>query len=327
MDKSRNPNSITSSKNRDFGFNQESIDLIRQLQPGETFTIKDIMVEVMNRKTRKKETIEIPPVIINVGTSSSHACGQAQPKAKGSTLIDYSGKLLTGKKNLVPVTNQKVVLQDQSDADIQTAITDNYGDFKFTNLNPDLSYKINVSAEDDTKIKDNILYAAKPDGTVIRTFNRTNKGFVYELLPAELNTLVREKEEDTQLKIKKFSASAEKELTVIENIYYDVNSADIKPESVEKLDKIIASMTENASLKLLVTSHTDAQGEDAYNMALSEKRANKVMQYFILQGISKDRITAKGMGETQIMNRCKNGVDCSEIEQQLNRRTEFKFTK
>jgi outer membrane protein OmpA-like peptidoglycan-associated protein len=323
MDKDRNPAGVTASKNRSFGFNEESIALIEKLQPGETFSIRDIMVEVTNKRTRKKETIELPPVTLKVGSASSRQCGEK--KAEG--LIDYNGKLLTGKNHNTPVTNQKVILQDQAEAELQSAITDNYGDFKFTNLHPDQAYKINVSSADDTKIKDNVLYAAKPDGTVIRTFNKTNKGFVYELLPAELNSLTRETEEDTQFKIKKFSSSAAAELTVIENIYYDVNSAEIKPESVEKLDKIIASMQENNGLKLLIASHTDSKGDDAYNLTLSEKRAQKVMEYFILQGIDKSRLTAKGMGESQIMNRCKNGVDCSELEMQLNRRTEFKFTK
>ena len=196
---------------------------------------------------------------------------------------------------------------------LDLAITDNYGDFKFTELNSDKSYTINVLVTDDTKIKDGQLYAAKPDGTIIRSFNKTKKGFVYELLPAELATLAREKEEDTSLKIKEFGTSKNATLTVIENVYYDPNSSDIKPESIEKLDKIISELAQNKSLKLSINSHTDAKGEDAYNIALSEKRAQKVMEYFILQGIEKSRIKAKGFGETQIKNRCKNGVDCSEI--------------
>ena len=147
------------------------------------------------------------------------------------------------------------------------------------------------------------------------------------MLPIELTTLAREKEEDTGLKIKNFGASKDAKLTVIENVYYDPNSSDIKPESIEKLDKIITAMSDNKSLKLSINSHTDAKGEDAYNISLSEKRAQKVMEYFILQGIEKERLKAKGFGETQIKNRCKNGVDCSETEHQLNRRTEFNFTK
>jgi outer membrane protein OmpA-like peptidoglycan-associated protein len=323
MDKERNPNGVTIVKNKSFAFNSESLELMKKLKPGEQVTIQDILVEVMNKRTKKKETRELEPVILRIGNSSSRACGDPV-KAK---LVDYTGKLLTGKGQKVPVVNTKVVLQDKTETDVQTATTDNYGDFKFTNLNADESYKINVSNADDTKIKDGILYAAKQDGTIIKTFNKTKNGFVYELLPAELTTLSKIEEEDTQLKIRKFSSSTESELTVIEDIYYDFNSADIQQSSVEKLDKIIEALQQNSSLKLNITSHTDSKGEDSYNLNLSQKRAQKVMDYFILQGIDKSRLVAKGVGESKILNRCKNDVDCSEMEHKLNRRTEFRFTK
>jgi outer membrane protein OmpA-like peptidoglycan-associated protein len=319
MDKKRNPNGVTTVKNETFALSPETIALLSKFLPGDDFSIKNITVEVVNIKTGALETVKLEPVTLKIGTSS----GGTVPSAK----VDYVGKLITGKDHNQPVANQKVVLQDGDETELQSTITDNYGDFKFTELNADKSYKINVLVTDDTKIKDGQLYAAKPDGTVIRTFNKTKKGFVYELLPEELNTLAREKEEDTELAIKNFGASKESELTVIEDIYYDFNSVDIKSESVPKLDKIISAMAANKALKLSINSHTDSKGDDTYNMTLSEKRAQKVMEYFILQGIEKERLKAKGFGETQIKNRCKNGVDCSELEHQLNRRTEFKFTK
>ncbi len=319
MDKKRNPSGTTVCKNTTYALSDETIALLKKFLPGEDFVIKDIQVEVVNIKTGAVEVIKMEPVSVKIAAKSGGS--------QGSVKIDYAGKLMTGKGRNQPVANQKVVLQDENDQEIQTTITDNYGDFKFTELSSDKSYKINVLVEDDTKIKDGQLYAARPDGTIIRSFNKTKKGFSYELLPIELATLVREKEEDTSLKIKNFGASKDAKLTVNENVYYDPNSSDVKPESIEKLDKIIAAMSENKSLKLSINSHTDAKGEDAYNITLSEKRAQKVMEYFILQGIEKSRLKAKGFGETQIKNRCKNGVDCSEIEHQLNRRTEFNFTK
>ncbi|MGZ4157693.1 MAG: OmpA family protein [Bacteroidia bacterium] len=322
MDKKRNPKGVTTLKNEGFTLNAETIALMSKFLPGDDFVIKDITVEVVNVKTGAIETVKLEPVTVKNAAKTGGSVSPAAPLK-----VDYSGKLITGKDHNQPVTNQKVVLQDSEDAELQTTTTDNYGDFKFTELNADKSYKINVLVTDDTKIKDGQLYAAKPDGTIIRTFNKTKKGFVYELLPEELNTLAKEKEEDTELAIKNFGTSKESELTVIENIYYDPNSAEIKAESVPKLDKIIDAMTQNKSLKLSINSHTDSKGDDAYNMTLSEKRAQKVMAYFILQGIDKNRLKAKGFGETQILNRCKNGVDCSEMEHQLNRRTEFKFTK
>ena len=319
MDKKRNPQGTTVCKNTSYLLSDETIALLKKYLPGEDFVIRDIQVEVVNVKTGAIEVVKMEPMSVKIAAKSGGSVGPSK--------IDYSGKLMTGKDKNQPVANQKVMLQDENDVEIQSTITDNYGDFKFTELSSDKSYKINVLITDDTKIKDGQLYAAKPDGTIIRSFNKTKKGFVYELLPAELTTLAREKEEDTGLKIKNFGASKEASLTVIENVYYDPNSSDIKPESIEKLDKIISEMALNTSLKLSINSHTDSKGEDAYNITLSEKRAQKVMEYFILQGIEKGRLKAKGFGETQIKNRCKNGVDCSEIEHQLNRRTEFNFTK
>ncbi len=319
LDKKRNPNKVTDIKNQEFRFNDEAISLLRKFLPGDNFEIKNIQVEVTNEKTKTKEIKEIASISIKIGEKSI--------LFSNNTSVDYSGKLLTGKDHNLPVTNQKVVLQDHVEKELQSTLTDNSGDFYFKNLDVNESYKINVTVDDKSKIKDDKLYTASLDGTITKSFNKTKKGFVYELLPNELNTLTKIKEEDTELTIRNFGSSKQSELTVVEYIYYDPNSAEIKTESIRKLDKIITAMDQNLTLKLLITSHTDSKGEDAYNMTLSEKRAQKVMGYFIIQGIEKGRISAKGLGETQIMNRCKNGVECSEAEHQQNRRTEFKFTK
>ena len=260
MDKKRNPSGTAVYKNNSYLLNAETITLLKKYLPGEDFVIKDIQVEIVNIKTGAIETIKMEPLALKIAAKSGGSVAAAK--------IDYAGKLITGKDHNQPVANQKVVLQDQSDVDLQTTITDNYGDFKFSELSSDKSYKINVSVTDDTKIKDGQLYAAKPDGTVIRSFNKTKKGYVYELLPIELTTLAREKEEDTELKIKNFGASKDAALTVIENIYYDPNSADIKQESIAKLDKIINAMSQNKTLKLSINSHTDAKVEDAYNSTI-----------------------------------------------------------
>lgn len=320
LDKKRNPNKVTSIKNQSYRFNEETIQLLNKFLPGDDFIIKDIQVEVTNDRARTKEIKELAAITVKIGEKSIIP-------AEGISTIEYNGKLITGKNRNEPVPNQKVSLQNQREQEVQSTVTDNSGLFSFKDLNANESYKLNVLLDDNTKIKDEQLYAAKTDGTIIKSFNRTKKGFVYELLPTDVNILTRLKEEDTELVLRKFSSSKQSELTVVEYIYYDPNSAEIKNESIGKLDKIIIAMEENKALKLLIASHTDAKGEDAYNITLSEKRAHKVMQYFILQGIEKERLIAKGQGESQILNRCKNGVDCSEAEHQRNRRTEFKFTK
>jgi outer membrane protein OmpA-like peptidoglycan-associated protein len=318
-DKKKNTKGTSTKKNDAYTLSAETIAMLQKCLPGENFAIRNIQLEIVNIKTGVIEIVKMDPIVLKIAAKS----GGSMPAAK----VDYVGKLITGKNHDQPVSNQKVILQSQEDKDLQSTITDSYGDFRFSELSSDKSYKINVVIADDAKIKDGQLYAAKPDGTVIRSFNKTNKGYEYELLPAELTTLAREKEEDTELKIRNFGTSNKSTMTVIENVYYDPNSPDVKTESVEKLDKIISAMLLNKSLTLSINSHTDSKGEDAYNMTLSEKRAQKVMEYFILKGIEKSRLSAKGFGETQIKNRCINGIDCSETEHMLNRRTEFNFTK
>lgn len=70
-------------------------------------------------------------------------------------------------------------------------------------------------------------------------------------------------------------------------------------------------------------SHTDSRGSDEYNLKLSERRAKSTAQWIAAQGIDLSRITSKGYGETQLINKCINGSKCSDIEHEENRRSEF----
>jgi outer membrane protein OmpA-like peptidoglycan-associated protein len=85
-------------------------------------------------------------------------------------------------------------------------------------------------------------------------------------------------------------------------------------------------MKKYPEMKIELSSHTDARGNDAYNEDLSQRRANSAVAWIVAKGIAADRIVAKGYGEKQLQNKCTNGVECTEEEHQLNRRTEFKIT-
>ena len=94
------------------------------------------------------------------------------------------------------------------------------------------------------------------------------------------------------------------------------------------MDKLVQVLIDNPTIVIELSSHTDCRASDAYNMKLSDKRAKSAANYIVKHGgISKDRITGKGYGETMLVNRCANGVKCSEAEHQENRRTEFKVLK
>jgi outer membrane protein OmpA-like peptidoglycan-associated protein len=112
---------------------------------------------------------------------------------------------------------------------------------------------------------------------------------------------------------------------VLENIYYDFDKWNILEESKVELNKLVRIMEDNPTIKVELGSHTDCRGSDNYNKWLSQKRSESAVGYIISRGISKERIIAKGYGETQLVNGCKNGVKCSEPEHRKNRRTEFKL--
>ncbi len=108
----------------------------------------------------------------------------------------------------------------------------------------------------------------------------------------------------------------------LENIYYDFDKHDIRPDAAEILDELVRTMRDNPTLRIELSSHTDSRGSHAYNEALSQRRAQSAVDYLVSRGIARDRMVAKGYGETKLVNRCADGVPCSRDEHQANRRTE-----
>ena len=110
----------------------------------------------------------------------------------------------------------------------------------------------------------------------------------------------------------------------ISNIYYDLDKATLRPESYPALDSLLSIFKQNPDITVEIGSHTDSRGSDAYNLKLSQARAQSVVDYLIEKGIEKDRLIAKGYGETKLLNNCGNDVKCTEEEHQKNRRTTFR---
>jgi outer membrane protein OmpA-like peptidoglycan-associated protein len=110
----------------------------------------------------------------------------------------------------------------------------------------------------------------------------------------------------------------------LENIFYDLNKSTLRPESKIALDKLADFILKN-DLKIELSAHTDARGSDSYNLKLSQARAQSCVDYLISKGVKKSNITAKGYGETKLINKCKNNVTCPEELHQENRRTEVKI--
>ncbi len=112
-------------------------------------------------------------------------------------------------------------------------------------------------------------------------------------------------------------------LLQLSTIYFDLNKYNIRPDAEIEIQKVIAAMEKYPSLKIKVNAHTDSQGNDAYNLWLSKKRAESTIAYMIEKGIAAERLDSEGFGEEKLLNQCGNGVRCTKEEHQLNRRSEF----
>jgi outer membrane protein OmpA-like peptidoglycan-associated protein len=153
------------------------------------------------------------------------------------------------------------------------------------------------------------------------------------------------KYQDVQKEFNSFGLEKERELIVdlnipmspiedvviladLETIYFDLDKSNIRPDAAKELDKVVALMNRYPAMEIRLESHTDSRADDRYNMKLSDRRAKSTYNYIISKGIDAKRIPKyEGFGESQLVNKCSNGVKCTKEEHQLNRRTEFIILK
>jgi len=111
----------------------------------------------------------------------------------------------------------------------------------------------------------------------------------------------------------------------LNEIYFEYDKSNITREGAFELDKLIQAMNKYPDMVIMVKAHTDNRGTDAYNMALSERRARSTVQYVVSKGIKRDRISGKGYGEAEPKVAC--GQACTEEQHAQNRRSEFIIVK
>ncbi|MBN2486207.1 MAG: OmpA family protein [Bacteroidales bacterium] len=154
------------------------------------------------------------------------------------------------------------------------------------------------------------------------------------------------KEKSTDFTTEIYLSPIDKPITV-ENIFFDFASAELRPESMVALDKLVETLNDNPTITIELSSHTDFRGNDDFNMDLSQQRAQAVVNYLIMKEISANRLVAKGYGESQpkqvdlrdheaypflpegqvLTEQYINTIsdtDLQEVAHFLNRRTEFK---
>jgi outer membrane protein OmpA-like peptidoglycan-associated protein/tetratricopeptide (TPR) repeat protein len=207
-----------------------------------------------------------------------------------------------------PVEGARLVIIDKLTKDtVYSTVVGVDGKYRYAGLKPDRQYDIDVSKEG---------YFNKP-ATTLKTLKSecasgTSRPYDY-LRDFELEMIVVGK------------------AIKIENIYFDLAKYNIRKDAAKELDKIVKLMQENPNIIIELSSHTDCRSSYAYNMKLSDNRAKASAAYIISKGVSKERITGKGYGETKLVNDCaceggKISRPCTDEEHQANRRTEFQVT-
>ena len=228
--------------------------------------------------------------------------------------------------------------------------------YKFESF-PNLDYQL-IGNVDNKKTREPIANAAvtlfTPEtGTLLRTTTDEDGSFKFEVRPNSLYRIKAskalfipvEKEVEVDYSQNKniavrlsmqaysdseelVSVNARNQLTQInlEKIYFDFDKATIRPDAAATLDKLVAILKKYPEMNVEISSHTDTRGSDSYNLKLSEKRAASTRAYVISKGIDAGRLTAKGYGETDPITNCAE-KNCSEEEQEANRRSEFTILK
>lgn len=240
--------------------------------------------------------------------------------------MDLKGKLVGDNENN-PLSNLKIILLDKDYKILDTATTNKKGDFTFKYLPYNNNLILRISDTNSVSNFSNIIIY-DGSGKVVKFFSIKNgQRFDYKLLPRDLNQLDELYIDDPWLNLANNDAKKTKDnMVIIENIYFEFNQSVLLPAAKQTLDKAILAMKNNSAMNIDISAHSDSKGSDDYNLKLSDKRAQSALDYIVSKGIAKTRISAKGFGETKLLNKCGNKVECPEEEHAKNRRLEFNVT-
>lgn len=208
---------------------------------------------------------------------------------------------ITDSETKIILSNATVALFDESFQSVATVVSDEKGNYVFSNVKCGKNYFVRTSKTD---------YESEESPVTIKKLSGKTT------LSIQL-----------EKRVKPITIGTDLAKTLdIPIIYFDLDKATIKKESAFQLEKIVEILKQYPNLKLDIRSHTDSRQTAQYNQILSDKRAKSTMKWLVDKGINSDRLTAKGYGESQLVNQCSDGVKCSEEEHKLNRRSEFVIT-
>lgn len=210
--------------------------------------------------------------------------------------------VITDLKTGEVLSNAKVSLYDNDMKLIKSVIADNQGNYSFAEVECGKVYLVRAEKREYLTKETRVTLADKSGKTD---------------LPIALERNITPIEEGLDI------------AKVLGNIiiYFDLDKSFIRPDAALELSKIVEVMKANPSINVDVRSHTDSRQTHKYNESLSDRRAKSTVAWMVKEGIDKSRLTGKGYGETQLVNNCPDGVECTEAEHDLNRRSEFIIVK
>ncbi len=180
-----------------------------------------------------------------------------------------------------------------------------------------------------TKDGETLVYLEPETTFLIRAYNRhyfstDTIRLNTQKLPSDIAKEDKRRNIKRDIPLEKINIGVVKKLI---GVHFSPNSDKVLPESTLILKRLAYMMRLNPSIKIEVAAHTDSRGEDEYNLELTQRQANSLKQFLIEQGIAQDRIKARGFGESQLINQCKNDIKCSSSEHIQNRRIEYVIIK
>lgn len=238
-----------------------------------------------------QKIIEIPLIRVKLDDSTTKMARVKNYSPCEATKI-VKGRV-TANKDKRPLSGVKVVFINQCDATTQTAITGEDGAYEFE-VCVGCEYKIEAFKEGFA----------------------SNGANLKKILPTDPDEI-----------IVNLTMFEEGDIIVIKNIYYDYGKYNIRRDADGELSKLYQLMKQYPLMKIEIRSHTDSRATTQFNETLSKNRSSAVVQYLVKRGIDASRMEASGYGESQLLNECADGVECTEEQHQLNRRSEFKILR
>jgi outer membrane protein OmpA-like peptidoglycan-associated protein len=210
----------------------------------------------------------------------------------------------------------KIILLDSEGEIIATTWTGDQGQFEFASVTPDDKYRI-VSEVSDA---DRAIHILDQNGNLVETIMPDSiGGYAYVRIRPEDGVITLSNEYNKRVRI------SDKDLFALGVVNYEYNSTEIIRSSAQVLDQLGIILKTNPDIELELSGHTDSNGSHAYNLKLSKERINSAIAYLESVGIPRSRLSGTGYGESALLNHCADGVECSEEEHAVNRRTDFRL--